>query len=89
MTTGITYLRLKLRLSRHLVDELIDDVPEPLVGEFQGSRSVSIYRENKKIRFQAGARLLEQGYRVPLTSSPSKTTNHQTSLLRTCTFKFD
>ena len=60
---------LRLRLDKHLVDELIDDVPEPLVGEFKGRRSIRIYRENNEIRVQAGARLLEQGCRATITVS--------------------
>lgn len=58
-----------LRLDKHLVDELIDDVPEPLVGEFKGRRSIRIYRENNEIRVQAGARPLEQGCRATITVS--------------------
>lgn len=34
----------------YLVDELIDDVPEPLVRQFQGCRSVSICGETVAVR---------------------------------------
>lgn len=43
--------QIRPRLTRYLVDELIDDIPEPLVGEFEGSRTISIWAgDHRKVR---------------------------------------
>lgn len=43
----------------YLVDELIDDVPEPLVRQFQGCRSVSICGETTAVKTHNGHGLCE------------------------------
>lgn len=80
VSVGITYFMLRPRLNRHLVDELIDDVPEPLVGEFEGSRSISICRDNKKIRPQTEVCLSERGQST-FHNLPSKHCTPQDLLL--------
>lgn len=37
------------RRRRYLIDELIDDIPQPLVGKFKGSRTISICSGNHQI----------------------------------------
>lgn len=58
-------LVIRPRPARYLIDELINDIPEPLVGEFKGSRTISICTgDHRKVRRKAVTMLAQQVYRT-------------------------